>query len=174
MSDQKRPVQGDGAQDLPVPQVMLDQAQAAVAGEHDASGTSEEERRHMGEDVAMPNLQPTNTTQTEDDVPPPPYGETYGEIHQEQDGFGTSASVGDDGRVNIRIDQSTRRLSQLLVPSLKQLQQAAADEGPPPPAYIPPSLGGEEGVAPPPPMNIVIQVVGSRGIITSYSLAAVY
>lgn len=143
---------------------MLDQAQAAIVAEHDPSAANAQDGGNMGEDVALPNLQHTNTTQTEQDVPPPPYGEEYGTISQEQDGFGTSASVGNDGRVNIRIDQSTRRLSSLLVPSLKQLQQAAADEGPPPPAYIPPSLGGEEGVAPPPPMNVVIQVVGSRGM----------
>lgn len=165
MSDQKRSVQDNGQQDIPIPQMMLDQAQAAVTAEHDISRTTAGERQHMGEDVALPSVQ---RTQTEDDVPPPAYGEAYGQIYQEQDGFGTFASVADDGRVNIRIDQRTRRLSGLLVPSLKQLQQAAADEGPPPPAYIPPSLGGEEGVAPPPPMNIVIQVVGSRGDVQPF------
>lgn len=168
MADQKRPVRDEGQQELPVPQEMFDQAQAAVAGEHDTSATSAAERRHMGEDVELPHLQASRTTRAEDDLPPPAYGEKYGTIHQEQDGFGTSASVTDDGRVNIRIDQRTQSLSQLLVPSLKQLQQAAQDEGPPPPAYIPPSLGGAEGVAPPPPMNIVIQVVGSRGDVQPF------
>lgn len=37
-----------------------------------------------------------------------------------------------------------------------------------PPAYIPPSLGGQPGQDPPPPMNVVIQIVGSRGDVQPF------
>ncbi|KAK4626648.1 Sterol 3-beta-glucosyltransferase UGT80A2 [Fulvia fulva] len=148
-----------------VPNEMLRQAAAAVAGENDATAS---ERRHTGQDVPLEVAEGLDTTQTEHDVPPPAYGEDYGTVSQEQEGFGTKASVAEDGRVNIRIDQRNRRLSQLLVPSLAQLQRAADEEHAPPPPYIPPSLGGEEGIAPPPPMNVVIQVVGSRGDVQPF------
>ncbi|KAF2211785.1 glycosyltransferase family 1 protein [Cercospora zeae-maydis SCOH1-5] len=147
---------------------MLQQAEAAVAGENDHQSRTDTERRHIGRDVPVRHTDSFAAEQQEYDVPPPAYGEHYGVVEQEQDGFGTKASVAEDGRVNIRIDQRNRRLSQLLVPSLKQLQAAADQEHAPPPPYIPPSLGGEEGQAPPPPMNVVIQVVGSRGDVQPF------
>jgi UDP:flavonoid glycosyltransferase YjiC (YdhE family) len=104
----------------------------------------------------------------ESDVPPPAYGDTYGEIRNEKDGLGTSARVTDDGRVNIRINQLNRRLSQIFTPALRQELHSAQESRPPPPPYIPPSLGGEEGVSPPPPLNVVIQVVGSRGDVQPF------
>ena len=76
--------------------------------------------------------------------------------------------MGEDGRINIRIDQNARNLSHLLVPALRHQQETLSNQGPPPPAYIPPSLGGEAGVPPPPPMNVVIQVVGSRGDVQPF------
>jgi UDP:flavonoid glycosyltransferase YjiC (YdhE family) len=102
----------------------------------------------------------------EDFTPPPAYGDTYGEIRNEKDG--ASARVTDDGRVNIRINQVNRRLSQIFTPALRQQTQNVQDNGPPPPPYIPPSLGGKEGELPPPPMNVVIQVVGSRGDVQPF------
>ncbi|SMY23427.1 unnamed protein product [Zymoseptoria tritici ST99CH_1A5] len=155
--------QSGGSEQHPVPQVMLDQATAAINNTGDDSTSAE--RRHGGHDVATPSAQ---IDEAIPDVPPPAYGEEFGTITQTQDGFDTKATVAEDGRVNIRINQADRRLSQLLVPSLKQLQQAAADEEAPPPAYIPPSLGGADGVPPPPPMNVVIQVVGSRGDVQPF------
>lgn len=144
---------------------MLRQAAGAVVGENDRTAT---ERRHMGHDVPLGHAESLDTTQDEPDGPPPAYGDHVGDINQEQEGFGTKASVADDGRVNIRINQRNRRLSGLLVPSLNQLQQAADQQHAPPPPYIPPSLGGAEGVPPPPPMNVVIQVVGSRGDVQPF------
>lgn len=155
-------------EDSRVPQEMLDQAQAAVAGVNDQNNMTAAERRHVGQDVPFHHTDSFAQEQAQEDIPPPAYGEAYGTVSQEQDGFGTKASVAEDGRVNISIDQRNRRLSQLLVPSLKQLQAAADRDEPPPPAYIPPSLGGEEGQAPPPPMNVVIQVVGSRGDVQPF------
>ncbi|KAJ4314662.1 hypothetical protein N0V94_006343 [Neodidymelliopsis sp. IMI 364377] len=104
----------------------------------------------------------------EDDVPSPDHGKVYGEIRDEKNGTGTSASVTDDGRVDIRINQLNRRLSQIFTPALKQHTQDAQDSRLPPPPYIPPSLGGSKEGTPPPPLSIVIQVVGSRGDVQPF------
>ncbi|GIZ42669.1 hypothetical protein CKM354_000592800 [Cercospora kikuchii] len=168
-TNDQRAVGGPGSSDQDqLPSAMLQQAEAAVAGENDHLSRTDSERRHIGRDVPVHHVDSFASEQTEHDIPPPAYGEHYGTVEQEQEGFGTKASVAEDGRVNIRIDQRNRRLSQLLVPSLKQLQAAADQEHAPPPPYIPPSLGGEEGQAPPPPMNVVIQVVGSRGDVQPF------
>lgn len=79
-------------------------------------------------------------------------------------------SHSDDGRVNINISQTNRRLSQLLAPALKGqlLPSQKVPSGPLPPAYIPPSLGGLPGQTPPPKLNLVIQIVGSRGDVQPF------
>lgn len=147
-----------------VPQVVIAQAQAAAASTNDTHDVSQTTRKHMGHDVpAMDDHDYDLPNQ-----PPPPYGEHFGRISKEQEGFGTNATVGDDGRVNIRIDQRSKKLSDLLVPALRHQQNIQNEETAPPSAYIPPSLGGEEGVPPPPPMNVVIQVVGSRGDVQPF------
>ncbi|KAF7516129.1 hypothetical protein PCG10_002467 [Penicillium crustosum] len=99
----------------------------------------------------------------EDDVPPPAYGEHYGEIHDEKNGTGTSAQLTDDGRVAIRINHFSRQLSRLIAPP-----PHVEDSRPLPPPYIPPSLRGDPPAHPPPPLNIVIQVVGSRGDVQPF------
>ncbi|KAL9072485.1 MAG: hypothetical protein Q9157_005069 [Trypethelium eluteriae] len=104
----------------------------------------------------------------DDSVPPPAYGDHYGVIENEQDGLGTNASVADDGRVNIRINQKSRRLSTLLAPALRTQLDPSTDVDVPPPPYIPPSLGGLPGQTPPPPLNVVIHVVGSRGDVQPF------
>jgi hypothetical protein len=95
------------------------------------------------------------------DVPPPPYSEVIGRINDDGNALGTDASVAQDGRVNIRITQRSRRLSTLLERTLKY--QTGLEDHAPPTAYIPPSLGGTPDQSPPPPLNVVIHVVGSRG-----------
>lgn len=50
---------------------------------------------------------------------------------------------------------------------LKEDQRLAA-EAPLPPAYIPPSLGGQSDQKPPPKLNVVIQIVGSRGDVQPF------
>ncbi|KAL4815809.1 hypothetical protein BDW67DRAFT_185529 [Aspergillus spinulosporus] len=104
-----------------------------------------------------------NQELADDDVPPPAYGEYYGEIHDEKNGTGTSAQVTNNGRVAICINHFNCHWSQIIAPSLHQHVQDVKDSRPLPPLYIPPSLGGNPSVRPPPPLNIVIQVVGSRG-----------
>lgn len=139
-----------------VEQSTLQQAQAAAATQTDSARPTEPDALLDETDLLTPDA-------GEEDMPPPLYGDVYGEIHNETDGLGTSACVTDDGRVNIRINQINRRLSQIFTPDLRQQVQSVHDGRPPPSSYVPPSLGGEEGVPPPPPLNIVIQVVGSRG-----------
>ncbi|GIZ38820.1 hypothetical protein CKM354_000222100 [Cercospora kikuchii] len=103
----------------------------------------------------------------DDDLPPPTYGDSYGKLSGEKDGLGTTAYTTEDGRVNIRINQLNRRLSQVFIPALREEVQNTQDTSPPPPPYIPESLGGHDGV-PPPPMSIVIHIVGSRGDVQPF------
>ncbi|CAN8101334.1 unnamed protein product [Discula destructiva] len=105
------------------------------------------------------------------DDAPPAYGTLYDQLNLSQAGFSVGAVVTDDGRVNINIKQTSRQLADLLAPALRgQLippQQKRPAE-PLPPAYIPPSLGGSSGQTPPPKLNVVIQIVGSRGDVQPF------
>jgi hypothetical protein len=98
----------------------------------------------------------------------PSYNEVVGLINRSDPDLGTKAAVGNDGRVNIRIDQRSKNLSTLLAPTLRAAglrpEGKLKDQPGPPKPYIPPSLGGEPGEVPPPSMNVVIHVVGSRGL----------
>ncbi|KAJ4342529.1 hypothetical protein N0V95_006930 [Ascochyta clinopodiicola] len=142
-------------------QSVLQQAQAASAAQTDSARSTRREALLQEADLITPDA-------TEENMPPPSYGQIHGEIRDEKNGHGPSAFVTDDGRVNIRINQFSRRLSQVFTPALHQHVQSVKDDLPPPPPYIPPSLGGGEGFRPPPPLNIVIQVVGSRGDVQPF------
>ena len=104
------------------------------------------------------------------DLPPPSYGETLGILNLEENGLGTQATVLNDGRININLDQKTNKITSLLAPILKKaLLDQPGDRPDLPPGYIPPSLGGIPGnITPPPPMNVVIHVVGSRGDVQPF------
>ncbi|KAI7493391.1 UDP-Glycosyltransferase/glycogen phosphorylase [Hortaea werneckii] len=147
-----------------VPTQMINLAEAAATSGNDGSTNNQQ----AGHDVAPAARPSIDTHDLEHDVPPPAYGEHYGSVENEQDGFGTNASVADDGRVNIRIDQRSKKLSSYLVPALRHQVDLAESEHAPPPPYIPPSLGGDGQELPPPPMNVVIQVVGSRGDVQPF------
>lgn len=101
---------------------------------------------------------------------PPAYGKHHDRLSVSQDGFDTQARITDDGRINININQKTRKLSDLLVPALRQQLSLVAQEkeNPLPPGYIPPALGGLPGQTPPPKLNVVIHVVGSRGDVQPF------
>jgi UDP:flavonoid glycosyltransferase YjiC (YdhE family) len=144
-----------------IQQSILQQAEAAAAAQINPA-------RHTRQDVPLEKVDLITPDKDLDETPPPPYGDSYGEIRNEKDGLDTSASVTDDGRVNIRINSLNRRLSQVFSPDLRQQIQSVQDSRPPPPAYIPPSLGGKDGVPPPPSLNVVIQVVGSRGDVQPF------
>ncbi|KAI0468496.1 hypothetical protein F4859DRAFT_506068 [Xylaria cf. heliscus] len=106
----------------------------------------------------------------QEDVPPA-YSEFHDQLNIHQTGFDAGAAVTDDGRVNININQTSRHVADFIAPTLRsQLRQEAllASEAPLPPAYIPPSLGGRPGQIPPPQLNVVIQIVGSRGDVQPF------
>ncbi|KAH3916821.1 hypothetical protein HBH56_063490 [Parastagonospora nodorum] len=107
------------------------------------------------------------TSEIEDEVPPPAYGDIYGEIRSEKDGIGTSANVTDDGRVNIRVNQLNRRLSQVFSTTLHQQTQRVEDDLPRS-TNVSSSLASAEGASLPPCLNVVIQVVGSRGDVQPF------
>ncbi|KAI1334644.1 hypothetical protein F5Y15DRAFT_401146 [Xylariaceae sp. FL0016] len=101
----------------------------------------------------------------------PAYSEFHDQFNLHQAGFDAGAAVTDDGRVNININQTNQQFADILAPTLRrQLKEDAriATEEPLPPAYIPPSLGGQPGQTPPPRLNIVIQIVGSRGDVQPF------
>ncbi|KAF2661950.1 glycosyltransferase family 1 protein [Lophiostoma macrostomum CBS 122681] len=102
------------------------------------------------------------------DHPPPAYTEIPGQLSEDTADMGTNAVVADDGRVNIRINQKNRRLSQIFVPQIHHQISAAQHEPAPPPPYVPEFLGGAPGQQPPPPLNVVIHVVGSRGDVQPF------
>ncbi|KAL2429980.1 Sterol 3-beta-glucosyltransferase UGT80B1 [Exophiala dermatitidis] len=141
--------------------LQQEQDAAAVAAQTDPTRLTRQETHMHQADLLTPD-------EAEEELPPPVYGDVYGEIRNEEDGLGTSAYVNDDGRVNIRVNQFNRRLSQIFTPALRQEVQSVQESRPPTPTYIPASLGGAEGVPPPPPLNIVIQVVGSRGDVQPF------
>lgn len=144
-----------------VQQSTLQQAQAATAAQTNPT-------RPTTHNALLHQTDVTDQELAEDDVPLPAYGKIYGEIRDEKNGTGTSACLTDDGRVDIRISHFNRHLSQIFfTPALRQHVQDVQDSHPLSP-YIPPSLGGEKGVPPPPPLNIVIQVVGSRGDVQPF------
>ncbi|KAK4464145.1 sterol 3-beta-glucosyltransferase [Cladorrhinum samala] len=104
---------------------------------------------------------------TPDAAPPPAYGDSLGQLQLSQAGFGADAEITSNGRINIHISEKNRRLSQLLAPAISR-QSAPSPSGPLPPPYIPPSLGGKPGQTPPPRLNVVIQIVGSRGDVQPF------
>ncbi|KAI0533803.1 hypothetical protein GGR58DRAFT_485207 [Xylaria digitata] len=107
---------------------------------------------------------------TEEDVPPA-YSEFHDQLNIHQAGFDAGAVVTGDGRIDININQTSRHLADFIAPTLRsQLRHDAriSPDEPLPPPYIPPSLGGQPGRAPPPRMNVVIQIVGSRGDVQPF------
>ena len=72
----------------------------------------------------------------------------------------------DDGRVDIRIDETDTRLAQ----EIQQIQQAALKEDPKPQLSPAPrsSYAVVRPAEAPPPLNVVIHVVGSRGDVQPF------
>ena len=158
----------------PPPPQLLNQAEAAAAGNaqtehHNQHPPRVAESQDAHEYIAgqgagfgqFPDIEV---------VPPPPYnGKDYGQLAFSQMGLDAGAKVGNDGRVNININQRNRTLTNLLVPALRnQLDIHKQRPQPEPLIVIPPGLGPDVGELPPPPMNIVIQIVGSRGDVQPF------
>ncbi|PVH81553.1 glycosyltransferase family 1 protein, partial [Cadophora sp. DSE1049] len=184
--------EGEGSADAAVPSSVIACAEAAIIGNFEddepeaisrqasrihrphfsrsnTHASARSVRTHKGGKSS--NLQVPNILSTDGSTEAPPaYGEKHDQIELSQDGFDTKAKLTEDGRINININQKTRKLSDLLVPALRnQLSLVAQEkEHPLPPGYIPPALGGLPGQIPPPKLNVVIHVVGSRGDVQPF------
>ncbi|KAK6333509.1 hypothetical protein TWF718_011317 [Orbilia javanica] len=100
-------------------------------------------------------------------APPPAYseiGESYLEI--EQNGLSSKARILDDGRIDISINQRSRKFSNIIMPALNrtlsQIQHPVALIKPEP--NVPRGLQGKDV----PKLNIVIQIIGSRGDVQPF------
>ncbi|KAK6526747.1 hypothetical protein TWF281_009950 [Arthrobotrys megalospora] len=100
-------------------------------------------------------------------APPPAYseiGESYLEI--EQNGLSSKARILDDGRIDISINQRSRKFSNILLPALNrtlsQIQPPVGLIKPEP--DVPRGLQGKDV----PRLNIVIQIIGSRGDVQPF------
>ncbi|RFU74933.1 glycosyltransferase family 28 [Trichoderma arundinaceum] len=96
---------------------------------------------------------------------PPAYGSHHDQLQFSRTGFDAEAALTGDGRINININTKNKRLAELLAPSIAS--QIAAQPSLPP-VYTLPSLTGEPGKEPPPRLNVVIQIVGSRGDVQPF------
>ena len=106
-----------------------------------------------------------------EELPPPPFGAELGQFDFNQNDFDTRGNVSNDGRLNINIDQRSRQFADLLAPVLRS-QQGPQDTEPPPPSesalQTSHSLHDQAKPLPPPVLNVVIQVVGSRGDVQPF------
>jgi UDP:flavonoid glycosyltransferase YjiC (YdhE family) len=143
------------------PAVVVQEAYAAAAGNQEHSRPRRRSSVHLEHDPHHHNIESFPNIE---DVPPAPYnGSDYGHLDISQNGMDTGARIANDGRINIKIDQRSRKLTNLLAPALRKQLEMHQDPEP----YIPPGLG-EYAHLPPPPMNIVIQIVGSRGDVQPF------
>ncbi|SMQ48674.1 unnamed protein product [Zymoseptoria tritici ST99CH_3D7] len=105
------------------------------------------------------------TPDSTDDLAPPAYGNIFGEPGNEGEDPGITGRIADDGRVNIRINQRSRHLSQIFNPALHEQFRKAEDS-----TLVTqhPPLEDQERIPNPPILNVVIQVVGSRGDVQPF------
>ena len=100
---------------------------------------------------------------------PPAYNDTCGGLSDEKPKSSTGAQTTDDGLGDIRISGLGRRMSQLFNPPFRQQVDSAQASNPAPQPYIPPSLDGDKDGNPLPALNVVMQVVGSRGDVQPFT-----
>ncbi|KIW17667.1 hypothetical protein PV08_04862 [Exophiala spinifera] len=94
------------------------------------------------------------------------YDATTGTLDHEHNGLSTQTVVLDDGRVDINITQESSKLAEQLNQINLNLTEIHEEPNkPPPPPFV-----DDHGVPfnPPPPLNVVIQVVGSRGDVQPF------
>ncbi|EED21405.1 UDP-glucose,sterol transferase, putative [Talaromyces stipitatus ATCC 10500] len=98
-----------------------------------------------------------------EEIPMPVYSKVYGRMDLANEGLKTQASINDEGRVNIDIDEPTSRLRAMFkLPTFGTRSRATTVTAP-----ILPSRDRPRDQNPP-PLNIVIQVVGSRGDVQPF------
>ncbi|KAF0645288.1 hypothetical protein FPSE5266_00805 [Fusarium pseudograminearum] len=139
---------------------------ASIIDNKAAAGRQQQQQPR--DDDSSSNLQLPDIHIADSDAAPPPYGESHDQVHFSQPGFDAGAKITADGRVNININAKNRRLADLLAPTLQDQLAPEPEQPDLPPAYIPPSLGGRPGQTPPPKLNVVVQIVGSRGDVQPF------
>ncbi|OKL63887.1 hypothetical protein UA08_00989 [Talaromyces atroroseus] len=98
-----------------------------------------------------------------EEIPKPLYSNVFGRVDLTNEGFRTQANITSEGRVDIDIDEPTSRLRSIFkLPAFGAHSRAATISTPVPPSLV---RGGEKKL---PPLNIVIQVVGSRGDVQPF------
>ena len=147
------------------PQIVLEQALAAAGAQNEEEDAA---KRPSTASTEHHNAQHHHGTSPHLDHVPKPAFESpeYGQLDINQNGMQTGAQVGKDGRVNINIKDHSHKLSNLLAPALRKqlaINEAENERD----AHIPEDLRESEGLMPP-PMNIVIQIVGSRGDVQPF------
>jgi Glycosyltransferase family 28 N-terminal domain len=95
----------------------------------------------------------------EDPNSPPAFGDQYGRVAIANDSLDTKANVTEDGRINIAFAEKHRRLS-ILAPLLSDKELDL------PPETL--AVLDKEHYDDPPHLNIVIQIIGSRGDIQPF------
>ncbi|OAP56938.1 hypothetical protein AYL99_09050 [Fonsecaea erecta] len=98
--------------------------------------------------------------------PPPPAVDAAGTLDEQQDGITTHTKLGDDGRVDITIQE----INDLFASQIEQLQLSRVQEGLDAPPQTARTLleASHRPSNIPPPLNVVIQVVGSRGDVQPF------
>ncbi|KAI9682312.1 MAG: hypothetical protein M1817_000366 [Caeruleum heppii] len=167
MSSSKK--QADATAQVPknVADVVLAQAAAAAANDSEIVTADDIVNPDPSGDIDVPGtkIEPSTVETTPITTP---FGGDLGRFEIDQDGFNTRAKVSDDGRLNINIRQSSRRLSNLLVPALRSQLDLHTRPEEPTSTKSDELADGEPGKPPPPPLNIVIHVVGSRGDVQPF------
>ncbi|KAL5615447.1 hypothetical protein BROUX41_005492 [Berkeleyomyces rouxiae] len=115
---------------------------------------------------APPQFQPyrpysTFSVAPNDESPP-----AYAEINISNDAFSGAANITNDGRINININRASTLFAHFMSPAPNPPAQFDPQDAPP--AYIPPGLGFDSQNLPPPSLNVVIQIVGSRGDVQPF------
>jgi Glycosyltransferase family 28 N-terminal domain len=90
---------------------------------------------------------------------PPAFGEQYGHLTIANDALDTKADLAEDGRINIKFRERARGLS-ILAPLFAETQLDLSSETK--------ALLDKENYDNPPPLNIVVQIIGSRGDIQPF------
>jgi UDP:flavonoid glycosyltransferase YjiC (YdhE family) len=163
MTSSEKPTEAEAVAAAQPPQIILEQANAAAASaEQDTDHPPPEyhhepHARHHG----------GSTPHLDTNVPAPAFSHHFGSLKIEQNGMETDAKVQKDGRINIKLCQTSNKLSNMLVPALRRQLEIHKAEAAKQPA-IPEGLGETQDGLPPPPMNLVIQIVGSRGDVQPF------
>lgn len=94
----------------------------------------------------------------------PAYNDATGTLDLNAAGLSTQSQVGNDGRLEIHIDETDTALAK----QFEKLQLSQQESQTPPTSTSPPSyIDGRPDKAPP-PLNVVIHVVGSRGDVQPF------